>query len=405
MKHLKEYESSSQFLNEILYNNLSYYITSFQKDQRFLHYRLLKENTSSSSSSASAVASSTASSLPVSITNQTASSTLASSVISSSTSGTMIVNSLFYLNSLKKFLISLFELHGAVEYSNQFLELKTSTSEYTYYSSQSHSGMTGSSGGGGGGGGTSQPSSSSSSASLSSLPSSISSPYCEYIDNNGQVILLPSNLITSFARFAAFSNLSFSQRYSIEKIYLKNSKRGTHSSSNKQHQLSLSALSCQQPDVIHEAIYDMIVPANGTIQSILIEFEILSVALSFLSSFSALLPNFLLRLGHPFLTEGIVGVCCIDYTKETSLGNTLEDCQFKIKKILSLFHEILDEKELSDYIKEQSLPVNQANKIFIFCRNLLLQRNSSSSSASSFASASDGTCSPLLELQQIEKVS
>jgi hypothetical protein len=405
MKHLKEYESSSQFLNEILYNNLSYYITSFQKDQRFLHYRLLKEHTSSSS--ASAVASSSASSsLPASITNQTASSTLASSVIASSTSGTMIVNSLFYLNSLKKFLISLFELHGAVEYSNQFLELKTSTSEYTYYSSQYHSGMTGGGGSGGGGGGTSQPSSSSSSASLSSLPSSISSPYCEYIDNNGQVILLPSNLITSFARFAAFSNLSFSQRYSIEKIYLKNSKRGTHSSSsNKQHQLSLSALSCQQPDVIHEAIYDMIVPANGTIQSILIEFEILSVALSFLSSFSSLLPNFLLRLGHPFLTEGIVGVCCIDYTKETSLGNTLEDCQFKIKKILSIFHEILDEKELSDYIKEQSLPVNQANKIFIFCRNLLLQRNSSSSSASSASSASNGVCSPLLELQQIEKVS
>jgi hypothetical protein len=389
MKHLKEYESSSQFLNEILYNNLSYYITSFQKDQRFLHYRLLKENSASSSSVAIASASL---SIP-SVTNQTASTTLASSVLFSSTSGTMIVNSLFYLNSLKKFLINLFELHGAVEYSNQFLELKTSTSEYTYYSSQQHGSGIGNSSGAG-------QSSSSSSSSLASIPSSFSSPYCEYIDSNGQVILLPSNLITSFARFAAFSNLSFSQRYSIEKIYLKNSKRSTHSSSsssNKQQQLSLSALSCQQPDVIHEAIYDMIVPANGTIQSILIEFEILSIALSFLSSFSTFLPNFLLRLGHPYLTEGIIGVCCIDYTKETSLGNSLEDVQFKIKKILSLLHEIIDEKELSDYIKELSLPINQANKIFLFCRSLLLQRNS--------VSASDAICSPLRELQQIEKVS
>jgi serine/threonine protein kinase len=361
MKFLKEYESSSQFLKEILFNNLSFYIRSFQKDQKLMSYRLLKENVST-------------------FVNKRAQGNAAASLSSTRDHGqSLIVNSLLYLNCLKKHLREIFEIHGGVEYSNQYLELKTSASEYVYYNPY-----------------------------LKKASSSSGYPICEYLDKNGQTLLLPNNLVTPFARIAAFLNLTVAQRFAFEKIYY------SSSSTNEKSVATLlnfgNNIQSSQPEVLNEAIYDVIVPANSSIHAIMAEYEILSCTRAFLKRYRQLIPSYFVRLGHSLLTDALMGIICLDiHVNKLRGGNTpgnpnsatpnnqqqtkhehnasnlagerektgtttnLDDISVKIRKVLSLCNEIQNEKELHDLVFDQKLPAYQASKVTTFCRSYIRQ--------------------------------
>jgi serine/threonine protein kinase len=341
MKYLKEYESSSQFLKEILWNNLSFYLRSFQKDQKLMSYRLLKDNVTSR------------------LVNNPSKAT---SAAIGTRGKSLIVNSLLYLNALKKNLREVFELHGGIEYSNQYLELKTSASEFAYYNPDQ----------------------------LNQKNSLYGSS--EYLDHSGQVILMPNNLITPFARIAAYLNITVSQRYAFEKIFYS---PATSVPSDKLMNFASASTSTTAPEVLNEAIYDFIVPDSSIMHSIMAEYEIISVAKAFLRTYSSLLSTYSLRIGHSMLTDAIIGIICLDIhvnkrhtiasgslntetavagnkskilanVSTTSTSVNLADIQQKLKKILFYCNEIQNEKELDDFIAEQKLPSYQFEKIHIF---------------------------------------
>jgi hypothetical protein len=252
-----------------------------------------------------------------------------------------VVSPLIYLNALKRNLVEIFELHGAVEFSSQLLELRSSMNPQLFPETNL---------------------------------------YSEYLTKSGQVVILPTNLINNFARLAAFLNLTYSQRYLIDRVFWdgtnstpSNSSAALSSSQNNDDSSTNQSFfrPALQPESIHEAVYDVIVPANGTTQSIFAEFEVVSVAKGIISKVQELIPSYLFRINHSSITEAIIGVACFDAKTNRMIGN--EVIENKLKFILHKAIEFNTEKDLVTFIYQQDLPKSVHHRILCFAKVLLRQ--------------------------------
>lgn len=241
-------------------------------------------------------------------------------VDSSSSSSSRSVCSLRYLAAVKGMARSTFRRHGAVEFRPKLLELRSS-----YSSSSSSSSSSGSIG-------SWNPLQGQGQGPVDSHTTS--SKQLQYMDCTGKIVLLETNLITQFAKVAAFAQVHRSQRFAIDSVYVP---RGIpiiiiiltyHHSSYSYSSSSLlpspSAASVGgHPLVMEEAAFDTVLmcpdAAEGVAgtgaamqESLLFaDVEAVTAAIEFMccDGLQAFLPDCVLRLNDPRLLDSIIDLC------------------------------------------------------------------------------------------------
>ena len=201
------------------------------------------------------------------------------------------VCSLRYLAALKDIAKSTFRRHGAVEFRPKLLELRSSSSS--------------------GPGSTRR-------GSWNPLVDDNTSKQLQYMDCTGKIIHLETNLITQFAKVAAFAQVQRSQRFAIDGVYVPH---------------GAAAAAGGHPLVLEEAAFDTVLLCPDTVGSgvgvgegpgaataavamqddslVFAEVEAVTAAIEFMmcGELQAFLPDCVLRLNDPRLLDSILELC------------------------------------------------------------------------------------------------
>lgn len=130
----------------------------------------------------------------------------------------------------------------------------------------------------------------------------------EFLDISGATVALNRNLVSPFARLAAFLNLSSAQRYSIDRVYV-----AQHDNSNN-NQMMVNELpmnqGAKQPLANEHAVFDIIAPMIRSRAHVAIaEVEVISLVDTFFLPLLPVLPALRMRIGHVALAMSIARFC------------------------------------------------------------------------------------------------
>jgi hypothetical protein len=200
------------------------------------------------------------------------------------------VCSLRYLAAVKDIAKSTFRRHGAVEFRPKLLDLRSSdgTNSMRY-------------------------------GSWNPLVD-YRSKQLQYMDCTGKIIHLETNLITQFAKLAAFAQVHRSQRFAIDGVYVPH---------------GIAAAAGGHPLVSEEAAFDTVLlcpdvaaegagtgAATAAMQDSLLfaGVEAVTAAIEFMGELQAFLPDCVLRLNDPRLLDSILELC--GWQEKSELGGS-----------------------------------------------------------------------------------
>ena len=196
-----------------------------------------------------------------------------------------IALTLQYATALKKLCAHVFEGHGAVEYAPSLLQLRSTTLSEVLTRNKPNSGGA----------------------------SPETGPIAQFLDPTGAVVVLPTDLISPYAKQAAFLNIRASQRYVVDRVFSSyasvepTSEKKTNSNRGSEH-----------PHFSTEAVYDVILPCveepsedldPPVTNKVLADTEVLSAAAEYLHSLKSVLPDYALRVGDPRIIDSIIQLC------------------------------------------------------------------------------------------------
>lgn len=209
------------------------------------------------------------------------------------------VVSLQYIAAIKNHLKDVFETHGAVSYAPGLLQLRSNpglalmmrTADWAV------AGLLG--------------------TSTEKTAGSARSPaVAQFLDPVGQVVVLPSDLVTPFAKVVAFLNLQHSQRYNLSQVFT--SLVPPDNVVVEEVGNIPAAANHDHPFISEEAVYDVILPlgaapAAGADTSDLpilqADFEVLTAAIEVMSSLQHFLPDCAIRVSDPRIMDSIIELC------------------------------------------------------------------------------------------------
>jgi hypothetical protein len=232
------------------------------------------------------------------------------------------VVSLQYFTAVKAQLREVFESHGAVPYNPGLLQLRSNPglalmmrnadkAAARLLSCTDHAAASGPAGAGTG-------------------SSNVRSPaLAQFLDPVGQVVVLPSDLVTPFAKLVAFLNLQHSQRYNISQVF---TSLVPAENANLDDYLSMppdsTAIHNDHPFISEEAVYDVVLPhaynsnsggdANGSgggehtaeLSPLLqADFEVLTAAIEVMNRLQPYLPDCAIRVSDPRIMDSIIELC------------------------------------------------------------------------------------------------
>lgn len=221
------------------------------------------------------------------------------------------VVTLQYSTALKRRLCEVFEAHGAVQYSPGLLQLRNNPGLALMMRNADRA-----------------------VARLHGKPGAecVSGSTCtpalaQFLDPVGQVVVLPTDLVTPFAKLVAFLNLQHSQRYNISQVYTSLVPPDSPTIED-----TPVVAGHDHPFISEEAVYDVVLPylpastapsesvATSSVseasqeQSAVLraDFEVLSAAIEAMSKFQPFLPDCAIRVTDPRLMDSIIELCALD---------------------------------------------------------------------------------------------
>lgn len=153
-----------------------------------------------------------------------------------------VMNSLTYLTHLRSVLVNVFRSHGAVDFHSMPLQLKTIHDQYGYGASM------------------------------------------QYLDDIGQVIVPCVDLISSFVRFVAFNNLSYSVRYHLNKVFISRYPGDINTLKTNYEEYK------RAPNLMEQAVYDIVLPDSPAF-ALLADLDVLTMLIQ------------LCNAVHPYLSD------------------------------------------------------------------------------------------------------
>lgn len=188
------------------------------------------------------------------------------------------INSLRYLNALKTLIQKTFETSGAVQFAPPPIQLRLSHSLLTQIRALN--------------------------CGLSNGPTSAKGVPAQLLDPSGQVVMLQSDLTTSFARVVPVLGIETSKRFLLDRVYsdVRNDISGVTGS---------SVAATVHPEVVEEAVFDVVRPFAGAGAGSCVEgmVEVLSVTFEVFKRISRVLPELLVHLQDFRLVDSIVEAC------------------------------------------------------------------------------------------------
>ena len=211
------------------------------------------------------------------------------------------VVTLQYTNSLKQRLRKVFETHGALPYVPGLLQLRTNPGLMVMMRNADRA--------------VARLRGQSSEEALNVRNPALA----QFLDPTGQVVVLPSDLVTPFAKLVAFLNLQHSQRYAISQVYTSQSQ--LHGTSIEDAPV---AATHDHPFISEEAVYDVVLPlppitgahsdAMGGLPDsspvLRADWEVLSAAIEAVSRVQNFLPDCAVRVNDPRIMDAIIELCC-----------------------------------------------------------------------------------------------
>lgn len=213
------------------------------------------------------------------------------------------VVSLQYSAALKRLLKQVFEAHGAVSYAPGLLQLRSNPGLALMMrnADRAVASLLGTS-------------------EEKTAASSRSPAVAQFLDPMGQVVVLPSDLVTPFAKVVAFLNLQHSHRYNVSQVYTSLVPPDSASAEAQSIPNSAAVSNQDHPFISEEAVYDVILPQNGppsadgtsaaSEQSVLqADFDVLTAAIEVMSSIQQYLPDCAVRVSDPRIMDAIIELC------------------------------------------------------------------------------------------------
>jgi serine/threonine protein kinase len=354
------------------------------------------------------------------------------------------VVTLQYTTALKQRLRLVFEAHGAVHYSPGLLQLRNNPglalimrnadrAVARLHSTACTTNTTGDDKG---------------------VPGSVCSPaLAQFLDPVGQVVVLPSDLVTPFAKLVAFLNLQHSQRYNLGQVYTSLVPPDSPTIED-----TPVVAGHDHPFISEEAVYDVVLPlqtnsaggtganagdsaAAGAPTAVTVEqstvlqadFEVLTAAIECMSKVQPYLPDCAIRVTDPRLMDTILELCAMDIlpaepatvarkgsstATAAAAGAPSGDVYDResLFKIISLASDgILTAAEVARLITELHTPPQFQKRLLGFVSVFCAVQDRRGSTSSSGASASTGSYlqqgtsanagrDPLLLLDALEQV-
>jgi serine/threonine protein kinase len=252
----------------------------------------------------------------------------------------------------------------------------------------------------------------------------------QFLDPVGQVVVLPSDLVTPFAKLVAFLNLQHSQRYNISQVYTSLVPPDSAAIDD-----TPAIASHDHPFISEEAVYDVVLPLHGAPAAhhaelstvpdqspvLQADFEVLSAAIEAMSQVQLYLPDCAIRVNDPRIMDAIIELCAWDLEASTT-GNGVsksprsadaaEQCDREsLFKIISLASDgVLSQADVSGLIAELRAPPlfqkRLSNFAHVFCiaQDRRVQGGAGGSYLQQGAAASSGR-DPLHLLDVLEHVS
>jgi len=338
------------------------------------------------------------------------------------------VVSLQYFSAVKQQLKEVFEAHGAVPYAPGLLQLRSNPGLALMMrnADQAAARLLG--------------------TTEDKLNISVKSPaLAQFLDPVGQVVVLPSDLVTPYAKLIAFLNLQQSQRYNISQVF---TSLVPVDNAAPDDYLSMppdsTTINQDHPFISEEAVYDVVLPhsthssagstpshcagdASSAAASTLLQadFEVLTAAIEAMSRLQPYLPDCAVRVSDPRIMDSIIEICAWQLqplqdpaapaggkAKGKKNANDSNDGTFSgidrgaLCKVISLASDgVMTQGELVHLVSELRLPPLFQKRILPFLSVLSSQqdRRAASSSGSYLQQGTSTGKDPLQILDALEQ--
>jgi len=325
------------------------------------------------------------------------------------------VVSLQYFCAVKQQLKEVFESHGAVAYSPGMLQLRSNPGLALMMrnADRAAANLLG--------------------TTEDKLTTSVRSPaLAQFLDPVGQVVVLPSDLVTPYAKLVAFLNLQQSQRYNISQVFTSLIPPDTAAQNDY---LAMppdsTAINNDHPFISEEAVYDVVLPhvhSTGSIDGqaggaaemsavLQADFEVLTAAIEALSRLQPYLPDCAIRVSDPRIMDSIIELCAWQLQAEPSGAAEKAhvkraDCSGSIDrgalfKLISLASDgVMTQAEVVHLVSELKLPPVFQKRLLPFLGVLssLQDRRAATSSGSYLQQGVAAGRDPLQVLDALELV-
>ncbi|CAK9814660.1 eIF-2-alpha kinase GCN2 [Anthophora quadrimaculata] len=136
---------------------------------------------------------------------------------------------------------------------------------------------------------------------------SFSNSSVKLMTRNGNIVCIPHDLRTPFARYIVWNNVPHTRRYAIEKVFREKKVLGFH------------------PRELYECAFDIISP---TPNNLLMEAELIYIVWEIINELPALQErNFTVRLNHTSLLQAVLMYCGVDQEKYQDIYSILRDAR------------------------------------------------------------------------------
>lgn len=184
-----------------------------------------------------------------------------------------VINNLSLLVSMKETIRTLLTLNGAIEFIPSPIQLRATQLLSYSRNSDKDNGL------------------------LSDLVS--------FLDTGGQIITLPTDLISPFARYAAFLNINSSRRYQFGRVFCQS--QDMSDSNSNSYYLSTES---EHPKMHEVVSYDLILPDRSR-DSVKVGYEIVVTVVKSVKSYASYLPNLIVRLTSGRILENMIEICVL----------------------------------------------------------------------------------------------
>lgn len=269
------------------------------------------------------------------------------------------------------------------------------------------------------------------------LTTSVRSPaLAQFLDPVGQVVVLPSDLVTPYAKLVAFLNLQQSQRYNISQVFTSLIPPDTAAQNDY---LAMppdtTAINNDHPFISEEAVYDVVLPhahPTGSIDGhtgvsevspvLQADFEVITAAIEAMSRLQPFLPDCAIRVSDPRIMDSIIELCAWQLQAELpgpaekapakKGAGKVSDCGGNVDrgalfKLISLASDgVMTQGELVHLVSELKLPHLFQKRLLPFLGVLssMQDRRAASSSGSYLQQGAAVGRDPLQVLDALELV-